>query len=281
MGVGQLAWEAASIQALLLRPHSRGRQRSAGFGAHSRSALLAIIYTFVLRTLILNLFPTTFNIKPKKMSDEENRADEAQDDEDTKDDVVDETSEAEADDAKDEANEPPKKRSRKAASSSKAKEGKKAGAKKKKRTVKKHPKTMDMIIEAIENLGERKGSSVQAIKAYILQNFKTVRPDMIKSMLRRSLTAGLDQGTVARPKGQTDTQVMSGRYLLGKTAKKEDEDEVMPQQSKRAQEAKKSAKKSKKKGSKKSSKKVAKRPVAKTASTPPTKRPVKKTKARK
>ncbi|KAG7161397.1 Sperm-specific protein PHI-2B/PHI-3-like [Homarus americanus] len=140
---------------------------------------------------------------------------------------------------------------------------------------------MDMIIEAIENLGERKGSSVQAIKAYILQNFKTVRTDMVKSMLRRALNLGLEQGVVSRPKGQADTQVMSGRYLLGKSAKKEDEDEVMPQQSKRAQDAKKSAKKGKKKGGKKASKKVAKRPVAKKASTPKSKRPVKKTKGRK
>lgn len=68
---------------------------------------------------------------------------------------------------------------------------------------------------------------------------------------------------------------MSGRYLLGKSAKKEDEDEIMPQ-SKRAQDAKKSAIKSKKKGKK--AKKVAKKPVAKKASTPKAKRPVKKTK---
>ncbi|XP_045598585.2 sperm-specific H1/protamine-like protein type 2 [Procambarus clarkii] len=220
------------------------------------------------------------------MSDEENKVDEAREDDDTKDDAVEETSEAEGEDAKDDAAEPPKKRARKAAAAAatpKAKTEKKAaaaGAKKKKRVGKKHPKTMDMIIEAIENLGERKGSSVQAIKAYILQNFKTVRPDMVKSMLRRALTLGLDQGTVARPKGQTDTQVMSGRYLMGKSAKKEYEDEVMPQQSKRAQEAKKSAKKSKKKGGKKS-KKVAKKPVAKKATSPKAKTPVKKTKGRK
>lgn len=134
-----------------------------------------------------------------------------------------------------------------------------------------------MIIEAVENLGERKGSSVQAIKSYILQNFRTVRTDMIKSMLRRALSLGLEQGIVTRPKGQADTQVMSGRYLLGKAAKKEDEDEIMPQ-SKRAQDAKKSAKKSKKKKSAKIVKKVAKKPVAKKASPSSVKRPVKKTK---
>ncbi|XP_042235537.1 sperm-specific H1/protamine-like protein type 2 isoform X2 [Homarus americanus] len=214
------------------------------------------------------------------MSDEDAKVEEAQEEDEAKDEEG-EGSEGE-EDAKEEAAEPPKKRARKAAPKPKEVPKKAApGAKKKKKVVKRHPKTMDMIIEAIENLGERKGSSVQAIKAYILQNFKTVRTDMVKSMLRRALNLGLEQGVVSRPKGQADTQVMSGRYLLGKSAKKEDEDEVMPQQSKRAQDAKKSAKKGKKKGGKKASKKVAKRPVAKKASTPKSKRPVKKTKGRK
>lgn len=69
---------------------------------------------------------------------------------------------------------------------------------------------------------------------------------------------------------------MSGRYLLGKSAKMEDEDEVMPQQSKRAQEAKRSAKKLKKKVEKKA-KKSPKKPVARKVSTSKAKRPVKKT----
>merc|ERR1712168_498336 len=188
----------------------------------------------------------------------------------------------EADDAKEEAAEPPKKRARKAAAPKAAKAPKKAPAAKgegaKKRTVKKkqHPKTMDMVVEAIENLADRKGSSVQAIKSYILQNFKTVRPDMLKSMLRRALTSALASGAVTRPKGQAETQAMSGRYLLGKAAKKDEEDEVMPKESKRAQDAKaqaKAKKASKKKAAKKPVKKVYK-PVAKKAS--PKKKPVKK-----
>ena len=80
-------------------------------------------------------------------------------------------------------------------------------AKKKRKPVRKHPKTIDMIVEAIDNMGEKQGSSVQAIKSYIVQNFKTVRPDMVKSMLRRSLLGGLQQGILARPKAQADTQV--------------------------------------------------------------------------
>lgn len=73
-----------------------------------------------------------------------------------------------------------------------------------------------MVVEAIDNLAEKRGSSVQAIKAYILQNFKTVPTGKIKSMLRRSLTMGLQQSILARPKGQADTQVSRGGKRLGR-----------------------------------------------------------------
>lgn len=61
---------------------------------------------------------------------------------------------------------------------------------------------------------------------------------------------------------------MAGRYLLGKGALKGDEDEVMPQQSRRAQEAAAALKSKKAKAKKKAkkAKKVAKKPVAKTVS---------------
>merc|ERR1712183_1025072 len=145
-----------------------------------------------------------------------------------------------------------------------AKGSKRGTGPKKKPSKKTHPKTTDMIIEAIENMAEKKGSSYQAIKAYILQNFKTVRPDMIRAMMRRSLKTGVEKSIFSRPKGQTSTHGMSGRYLLGKSARKEEEEEVMPQKSKRAQTvAALTAKKSKKKGGKKISK--AKKPVAKKA----------------
>ena len=88
------------------------------------------------------------------------------------------------------------------------------GSGKKKAAKRNQPKTVDMIIEAIENLGERKGSSYQAIKAYILQNFKTVRPDMIRSMMRRALRKGLEQSTFTRPKGQANNQVSFKESLV-------------------------------------------------------------------
>ncbi|KAB7495213.1 hypothetical protein Anas_10540 [Armadillidium nasatum] len=69
----------------------------------------------------------------------------------------------------------------------KTKKGKTKGGKKKSNKLD-HPKTIDMILEALENLEDKNGSSVQAIKAYIIDNYK---------------------------------QVLSGRYVLG--AKKRDD----------------------------------------------------------
>lgn len=69
---------------------------------------------------------------------------------------------------------------------------------------------------------------------------------------------------------------MSGRYLLGKSARMEDEDEVMPQKSKRAQEAMKSKKKKKKAGRK--PKKSPKKPVARKVTPTKAKPPVRKNK---
>lgn len=74
---------------------------------------------------------------------------------------------------------------------------------------------------------------------------------------------------------------MSGRYLLGKAAKRDEDEEVMPKESKRVQEAKaraKAKKVAKKKAAAKRSpaKKVAKKPVAKKASPSKAKKPVKK-----
>ncbi|XP_042873447.1 sperm-specific H1/protamine-like protein type 2 [Penaeus japonicus] len=216
------------------------------------------------------------------MSEDESNVEKKEEEKEAEQDA--EATEGDAEDAKDEAPEPPKKRASRMSVPKAAKSPKKAGAGVKKKAPKKkqHPKTLDMVVEAIENLGDRKGSSVQAIKSYILQNFKTVRADMLKSMLRRALASGLESGAVTRPKGQAETQAMSGRYLLGKAAKRDEDEEVMPKESKRVQEAKaraKAKKVAKKKAASKRSpakKPVAKKPVAKKASPSKAKKPVKK-----
>ncbi|XP_076028931.1 uncharacterized protein LOC143017851 [Oratosquilla oratoria] len=191
-----------------------------------------------------------------------------------------ENSEESADEAKaDEAKTPPKKRAK--TSKGAGGKNKKEGGGKKRAPKRTHPKTLDMVTEAIENLGDSRGLSVQAIKAYILTHFKTVRTDMIRSMLRRALAAGLESGALVRPKGQLETQAMSGRYMISKKAKRTGDEanqtaRVKSMNKAKLALAKKNAKKLKKKGRKGASpKKVAKRPVAKKVSRPPPKAAVK------
>ncbi|XP_076325672.1 uncharacterized protein LOC143233373 [Tachypleus tridentatus] len=88
-----------------------------------------------------------------------------------------------------------------------------SGRKKKKSPVT-HPRTLDMAIEAISSLNEPSGASYQAIRRWILDNYHTVRPDMIKVMLRRAFTQGLQEGYLWRPRSQQMTQVLSGRYHI-------------------------------------------------------------------
>ncbi|XP_013794452.1 sperm-specific protein PHI-2B/PHI-3-like [Limulus polyphemus] len=93
-------------------------------------------------------------------------------------------------------------------------ETKTSSGRKKKKSPVTHPRTLDMAIEAISSLDEPSGASYQAIRRWILDNYHTVRPDMIKVMLRRAFTQGLQEGYLWRPRSQQTTQVLSGRYHI-------------------------------------------------------------------
>jgi len=82
-----------------------------------------------------------------------------------------------------------------------------------------YPRTADMILYAIESLAERKGSSVQGIKNFILKTYPTVKKERLKSMLKQTLPNCLDQGAIKRPEGQEGMVPMAGRYKLVKAAK--------------------------------------------------------------
>ena len=90
---------------------------------------------------------------------------------------------------------------------------------KKSRAAPTHPKTLDMVVEAIKTTKDTKGSSVQAIKAFILSHYPTVSPSHLTSSLRRALKAGLDSGVLVRPKGSTATGA-TGRLRVGKLPEK-------------------------------------------------------------
>ena len=74
---------------------------------------------------------------------------------------------------------------------------KKAAAKPKKAPD--HPKYIDMIVAAITSLGERTGSSRQAICKYIQANYKV--GDNINVHVKMALKRGVTSGTLAQPKG--------------------------------------------------------------------------------
>ncbi|XP_077998670.1 sperm-specific protein PHI-2B-like [Glandiceps talaboti] len=90
---------------------------------------------------------------------------------------------------------------------------------KKTKAVPTHPKTLDMVVEAIKALKDKKGSSVQAIKGYILSHYPTVSASHLTSSLRRALKAGTESGLLVRPKGSTATGV-TGRLRVGKLPEK-------------------------------------------------------------
>lgn len=57
-----------------------------------------------------------------------------------------------------------------------------------------HPPFAQMISEAITSLKDRQGSSRQALKKYITENYK-VNEQLFTKAFNRYLTAGIDAGT--------------------------------------------------------------------------------------
>ncbi|KAK6621910.1 hypothetical protein RUM44_001717 [Polyplax serrata] len=63
-----------------------------------------------------------------------------------------------------------------------------------------HPKTSAMVNSAIENLKERGGSSLHAIKKYIVTNYK-VDPVKVAPLIKRYLKSAVLKGTLVQTKG--------------------------------------------------------------------------------
>lgn len=62
------------------------------------------------------------------------------------------------------------------------------------------PKTLDMVIEAIRKLEDRKGASVVAIKNYILTTYPEKDPAHVKSSLKKAIQKGFEEELLVRPK---------------------------------------------------------------------------------
>ncbi|KAK9462880.1 winged helix-turn-helix transcription repressor DNA-binding protein [Lipomyces oligophaga] len=74
----------------------------------------------------------------------------------------------------------------------------------KKAAVAEHPAYKDMIKEAILTLKERNGSSRQALKKYIQNNFK-VKAAIFETQFNAALKRGVSAGDFVQPKGPSGT----------------------------------------------------------------------------
>lgn len=81
-----------------------------------------------------------------------------------------------------------------------------------------HPPFEKMIMTAIQKLNERGGSSRQAIKKYIVSNFK-VDETKVTSQLNLALRRGSDKGVFILPKGPSGTVKVTKKEEKKKTKK--------------------------------------------------------------
>ncbi|XP_042487607.1 histone H1B-like [Macadamia integrifolia] len=76
-----------------------------------------------------------------------------------------------------------------------------AGAAKKPKAKPTHPKTSEMVNNAIKELKERSGSSLQAIKKYIAAHYK-VDAEKLAPFIRKYLKSAVESGALIQTKGK-------------------------------------------------------------------------------
>ncbi|CAG8487456.1 9431_t:CDS:2 [Cetraspora pellucida] len=135
-----------------------------------------------------------------------------------------------------------------------------------------HPKYEDMIRDAIVALKDRKGSSRQAIKKYILTSFKLPDNNVTNNRLRIAINKGVEKGLFAFYNGPSGTI-----KLVKKEPVKKEKKEVEKKEKPKTAVKKESKPKAEKKTKKAAPKKTAKKAVKKTKK--PTTKTTKRTKA--
>lgn len=91
----------------------------------------------------------------------------------------------------------------------KAKSPKKTGAKKP-AAASTHPAWADMITAAVKALGEKGGSSVSAIKKYMIANYK-IDAEKAGPFMKRGIKAAIAGGSLVQAKGKG----LTGSFKLG------------------------------------------------------------------
>lgn len=74
-----------------------------------------------------------------------------------------------------------------------------------------HPKTSEMVTDAIRSLKEKNGSSLQAIKKYIAANYKA-DPEKLAPLIKKYLKASVTTGLLVQTKGKG----ASGSFKIAK-----------------------------------------------------------------
>merc|ERR1712088_246186 len=132
----------------------------------------------------------------------------------------------------------------------------KSKAKKSTKTTKKmeqaHPPSSVMILKAIEDLKEKKGSSLASIKKYIGANYK-VDLTKLSIHIRKALKSGIEKKTITASAG------MAGRFKIAKVESKPKAKPKTPKKAEKTKSVKKTATK------KPVPKKAAKKPATKKA----------------
>ncbi|XP_071486391.1 uncharacterized protein [Diadema antillarum] len=82
-----------------------------------------------------------------------------------------------------------------------------------------HPKYIDMVVDAIKQLDEKKGASVIAVKQWIMQTYPEIDQARLKGQLKMAITKGVASGIIVRPKKSEGMGTLTGRYKLGKPPK--------------------------------------------------------------
>ncbi|XP_038666780.1 protein B4-like [Scyliorhinus canicula] len=97
----------------------------------------------------------------------------------------------------------------------------------------KRPPVLKMVLNALRESKDRKGTTVPAIRNYILSAYPTVNPVYLKHSLKRALSIGLEKGFLIRPANSKATGA-TGRFKLAarsdvkKNATKKDNENVDP-----------------------------------------------------
>ncbi|XP_019501497.1 PREDICTED: histone H1oo [Hipposideros armiger] len=83
-----------------------------------------------------------------------------------------------------------------------------------------HPTMLRMVLEALQAGEQRRGTSVMAIKVYILQKYPTVDAIRLKYLLKRALDTGMQRGLLVRPTNSKAKGATGSFKLVPKHKKK-------------------------------------------------------------